>query len=505
MSDLFGNTRYNPKSLRPYQITALDKCVEKIDEGLNPLLILPTGTGKTIVFAEVVKHYYYQDKKSLVLAHRDELINQAIDKIEIQTGLFCGKEKAEEHASMEEDVVIGSVQTMKNSRLENLKKGLFDLLIIDECHHSTAKTYKAIIDHFCDANTFGVTATPDRADQKELSEIFNVIAYQYLMVDAIKDGFLCNLKGFRVKDFVIDLSELRTRYGDFVAGDLDKVVKDYIYPMAKAIKEQSENNHTLIFLPSVASSQLLSDALNEYGVKSGFLSGTTSSDERAKTLMKFNRREITHLCNCDLFTEGYDCPSIDCIVMASPMKSRSKYAQRVGRGTRIFPGKEFLKLVEFTYNYKKHSLVNAYELFTGKGYEQKIRDRAEMYEDNINGTDFLSSLEKSHMEYYNFNRVMKELVVTEHGFEEYNPFELANLEEIDLTGELNITWNGYKLRGAITDKQLKVLKRFKIHDAEFLSKAQASCMIDLIAKNDWRVNNLIRKARNNFEQKRLEF
>lgn len=503
--DLFGNSiRFDPKSLRPYQIEAVEKCMKCINEGYNPLLVLPTGTGKTIVFAEIVREYFNKKKRSLVIAHRNELINQAIDKIEMQTGLSCGKEKANDYAG-QEDVVVGSVQTMKGDRLNNFEQDRFKLIVVDEAHHSTANTYKNIFSHFNKSNVLGVTATPDRADNKELSEIFNIIAYQYLLTDAIKDGYLCDIKGTRVKDFVIDLSDLRTRYGDFVIGDLDKVMTEYIAPIAKAIDEKTAGRKSLIFMPSVASSKLLAEALIQLGISADYVSGATSDAEREKALHRFHLGEITHIVNCDLFTEGFDEPSIDCIVMASPTKSRSKYAQRVGRGTRLHDGKDDLLLVEFTYDYQKHDLVTAYELFTGKGFEKKIRDRAMKHDEGKDIFDFLDSLEQSHREHYSFDRVMSELIIMEHGFQEYNPFELANLEEIDLTGELDITWNGYKLRGAISEKQLKLLKRFNIHNANSLSKAQASCLIDLIAQNGWNVNRIIYKAREHFNQMRKQF
>jgi len=498
------SNRLNPKKIRPYQEKAIIACKKCLDDGDNPLLVLPTGTGKTIVFAEIIKEFFYEDKNSLVIAHRNELINQAIDKIELQSGILCGKEKAEEYSSGQK-VVVASVQTMKGKRLERFDKNNFNLVVVDEAHHSTADSYKNIFDYFSKSSILGVTATPDRADEKELSEIFNTIAYQYLLTDAIKDGWLCDIKGTRVKDFVIDLSDLRTRYGDFAINDLDKIMTEYIAPIAKAVKDKSEDRKALIFMPSVASSGLLSDALIQTGIKAGFVSGTTSDEERENILRDFNRGKITHLVNCDLFTEGFDEPSIDCIVMASPTKSRSKYAQRVGRGTRLYDGKKDLLLVEFTYDYKKHNLVSAYELFTGKGFEQKIRDRAIKKDNEKDIFDFLDSLEESHREYYSFDRVMNELIIKEHGFQEYNPFELANLEEIDLTGELNITWNGFKLRGAISEKQLEVLKRFNINNAENLSKAQASCMIDIISKNSWNIKNLINKAKDRFNQLQAKY
>lgn len=246
-------------------------------------------------------------------------------------------------------------------------------------------------------------------------------------------------------------------------------------------------------MPSVRSSELLSKALNVKGISSSYISGATPKQERVMILDMFRSGVITHIVNCDVLTEGFDDPGIECVCNLSPTEKRYKYAQRIGRGTRIFPGKEYLTIVEFCYNSSSSKLVDPYDLFAGSGYEKKVRDLAAA-EEGDGLIDLMSEIEKASKEFYSFDRIKSNLVRKDKGFVFYDPYEIANLCEIDLTGELSIEWNGKKLIGGVTPSQLGVLSRFDIYNAEKLTKAQASCVIGILAKHGWRMSKLLSDA-----------
>ena len=481
------------KALRDYQIDSFNGINSSFERCNKSLLILPTGTGKTVVFAEIVKQFTQNKGRCLVLAHRDELINQAYDKIKLQAGIIPCIEKADKKAYMDSQCVIASVLTLNKKRITKFPVDHFKLIVVDEAHHAIAPSYQQILNYFQGAKVLGVTATPDRSDDKELGNYFEEIAFQYSLVEAIKNDYLSNIIGRKVEDFTIDLSELRTFCGDFVESELEGIIEKYIAPISSAIAKETKTLKTMIFLPSVKSSELVANVLKEMGIKAAYLSGATEMDERKQVIAEYKSGNITHLCNCNLFLEGFDEPSIECIVMARPTMSRTIYAQAVGRGTRKYPGKDHLKLVEFTYNFKNHKLVNAYELFTAKGFEEKVRALAEKKGKGKPDVDFLMELEEASKDTYDIERILKNIKIKDdHGFMTFDPFELCNLRGIDLNGELEIKWNGHTLKGEITPKQSQILGKYGINHPELLSKAQASKLIDLIAQNGWKVENIMK-------------
>lgn len=487
--------------LRKYQQEAVESIEKAFFTSYKVLLILATGTGKTIVFAELARRYVEAGKRVLVLAHRGELIKQAIDKLRDQAGIEPGKEKADSYASPSDDIVVASVQTLQRDRMRRFSTDHFGLIIVDEAHHCVSDSYQNILRYFR-ANVLGVTATPDRSDNKELGDYFDKVAYQYSLLDAIKEKYLVNIVGKRIKDFDIDLSELRTRVGDFAIEDLDRIVEDYIAPISESIKRETGHLRTMVFLPSVVSSEMVADVLRASGVQAAALSGADTLDRRERVLSDFSHGKVTHLCNCNLFLEGYDEPKIQAIVMARPTLSRIVYSQAVGRGTRLAPGKEELLLVEFTYNYRRHKLVSAYDLFARRGYEEAVREEAKSREGD-GKLDYLSLLDSAEKYYHSLDRIMASVKVSEYGTEFYNPFELCNLEGIDLSCEMDVKWERKNedgtvayipLLGRITEKQIALLRKFGVHNPENLTKAQASIVIDTIAGNGWKVENLLKKA-----------
>jgi superfamily II DNA or RNA helicase len=475
--DLFSSGQAVPKILRYYQTEAVEAILKDHAEGENGLAIMATGTGKTVVAAELIRQWVDKKSPTLMVAHTEELVNQAIAKIRDHAGYAPEKEMAGDWAENGKLVVVGSVPSMQRARLERWPAHYFKQFIVDEAHHSTARTYKNMINHFNQAHLLGLTATPDRADSKQLGNIYSKVSYEYPLHRAIKDGYLVRIVGRRCKDFTIDLSELKIVAGDYQDNDLADVIDRYVAPIAQNIKNETENLKTLCFLPNVESSRLMAEELKKVGLKAGYVSGAMDKHERRHTLYQFKQGNIMHLCCCNVLLEGFDEPSIQAIVMARPTGSRTVYSQAVGRGTRLFDRKDELLLVEFTFNSDKLKLVTAYELFSTMGFGEEVQKAAKKKADGEEEVDFLSSLEDAHKNVYDPLNVVKRIAVPNWGFVSFDPLELGKLVNIDMSGEFDIHYNGRKLEGGITDKQKELLTRYGVEIKNTMSKAQASALI----------------------------
>lgn len=344
--------------LRPYQQEAKDAIFEQWDSGVKKtLLVLPTGCGKTIVFAKVTEDCVRKGNRVLILAHRGELLEQAADKIQKSTGLGCAVEKAEQSCRGSWfRIVVGSVQTLMNSkRLSQFSENYFDTIIIDEAHHCISDSYQRVLKHFPDANVLGVTATPDRGDMRNLGQYFESLAYEYTLPKAIKEGYLSPIKALTIP-LKIDMSGVGVQAGDFKVGDISTALDPYLKSIAQEMEKYCRDKKTVVFLPLVKTSQKFRDLLNEHGFQAAEVNG--SNDDRAQILKDFEDGRYNVLCNSMLLTEGWDCPSVDCIVVLRPTKVRSLYCQMVGRGTRLSPGKDHLLLLDFLWHTERHELCH---------------------------------------------------------------------------------------------------------------------------------------------------
>ena len=342
--------------LRPYQVEAKKAIQAEWESGKQKtLLVLPTGTGKTIVFSKLIEDCVRDGERVLVLAHRGELLDQAADKLETVTGLKCAIEKAEETCiGSWFRVVVGSVQSlMRESRLNRFIKTHFDKIIIDEAHHALADSYQRVLAHFSDAKVLGVTATPDRGDMRNLGSYFESLAYEYSLPQAIKEGYLSKIKAQTIP-LKLDLTSVSIQSGDFKLGDLGTALDPYLHQIASEMKEVCKGRKTVVFLPLIKTSQKFCEILREYGFSAVEVNGESSN--RSEILKDFDEGKYDLLCNSMLLTEGWDCPSVDCIVVLRPTKIRSLYAQMVGRGTRLHPGKENLLLLDFLWHTERHEL-----------------------------------------------------------------------------------------------------------------------------------------------------
>ena len=348
--------------LRPYQEEAKKSIFAEWEKGIKrTLLVLPTGCGKTIVFAKVTEDCVRSGDRVLILAHRGELLGQAADKIYRATGLGCATEKAEQTClGSWFRVTVGSVQSlMREKRLGQFPADYFGTIIIDEAHHCLSDSYQRVLEHFGDAKVLGVTATPDRGDMRSLGEFFESLAYEYTLPKAIRSGYLSPIKALTIP-LRMDLAGVGVQAGDFKAGDIGTALDPYLYQIASEMAEHCRGRKTVVFLPLVKTSQKFRDILNGKGFQAAEVNG--ESTDRAEILEAFDRGDYDVLCNSMLLTEGWDCPSVDCIVVLRPTKVRSLYSQMVGRGTRLCPGKDHLLLLDFLWHTERHELCHPADL-----------------------------------------------------------------------------------------------------------------------------------------------
>ena len=357
--------------LRPYQEEAKTAVFREWETFDKTLLVLPTGCGKTVVFASVAEEAVRRGGRVLILAHRGELLEQAADKIKSFTGLGCSMERAQQTSVGEWfRITVGSVQSMlQDKRLGRFPTEYFSTIIVDEAHHAITDGYTKVLSHFENAKVLGVTATPDRGDMKNLGAVFDSLAYEYTLPQAIKDGYLVPIKALTVP-LKLDISEVGSQAGDYKTSELDSALDPYLEQIAEEMKKTCSDRKTVVFLPLIKTAQKFCDILKEKGFRTAEINGT--SEDRKEILQRFADGEIDVLCNAMLLTEGWDCPSVDCVIVLRPTKVRALYAQMIGRGTRLAEGKKDLLILDFLWHSKRHELCRPACLIAG---EQDVAER----------------------------------------------------------------------------------------------------------------------------------
>lgn len=415
--------------LREYQSNAADGIMTEFDSNNSTLAVMPTGTGKTILFAEIIRRF--QPGRAMVLAHREELIFQAVDKIQRSTGLACAIEMAAR--TVESDlfkpncpVVVSSIQTQiaggNGGRMTKFDPMEFALVIVDESHHACAGSYLKVLEYYQrnpKLKLLGVTATPDRADEIALGEVFESVAFDYEILDAINDGYLVPIHQRMVKVESIDLANARTTAGDFNGKDLAAIMEAErpMQEVAAATVDIIGDRRTLIFTASVAQAEKLAEILNRH--RSGmaeWVCGETDKENRRDILTDFSSGKTQVVCNCGVLTEGYDNPAVEVVVMARPTKSRSLYAQMIGRGTRTLPGvidqdgqdadarkaaiaesaKPWVVVVDFVGNSGRHKLITSADILGGKSREEVVeraRSKAARADGDVDMAEMLTQAE----------------------------------------------------------------------------------------------------------------
>ncbi|MEM9456218.1 MAG: DEAD/DEAH box helicase [Myxococcota bacterium] len=360
--------------LRPYQRDCLRSIFAAYRAGRRRVLVsLPTGTGKTVVFSEFPR-FFRMKRRLLVLAHREELLEQAHHKFRrAHPTLRVEIEQAGRQASAKAQVVIASVPTLGRTdgkRLSRLRREDFFLVVVDEAHHAVAQSYLRIFDHFglrepdTPRMLVGFTATPYRSDKRGLGDVFEDIVFRRDLRQMIREGYLSRIRGWRISTNV-DLDDVKVRHGDFVESQLAAAVNVALRNAAvvKAYLDFAPGRRAVIFCADVAHAQAMAAAFVDAGVPAAALWGAMPKDARQATLAAFSAGQLAVLTNCMVLTEGFDEPRVDCVILARPTKSRLLYVQMVGRGTRLHPDKDDLLVIDVVDNSRKHQLAGMHDMF----------------------------------------------------------------------------------------------------------------------------------------------
>lgn len=467
--------------LRPYQREAVAAVKREWRKGKRKtLLVLPTGTGKTIVFANVARSEVRCGRKVLILAHRDELLQQAEDKIKTATGLTCAKEKAGETSiGSWYRVTVGSVQTMmRDKRLNQFPADAFGTIIIDEAHHCLSDSYQHVLQHFPEANVLGVTATPERNNLQCLGEYFDSLAYEYTLPQAVGDGYLCKIKAQTIP-LQLDLTSVKMSAGDYSAGGLGTALDPYLEQIAEEMKKYCADRKTVVFLPLVATARKFKAILNKAGFRAAEVNG--QSRDREEVLRDFADGKYNVICNAMLLTEGWDCPSVDCVIMLRPTKIRAMYCQCIGRGTRLSPGKKDLLILDFLWQTARHDLCRPASLIC------KSKETAEKVTKNLEESGEAEDLEEAE------ERASEEIVIQreEALAEQLKAMRARKRKLVDpIQFELSIQSEdlsnyvptfGWEMAPA-TEKQLERLEKYGIYADTVENVGKASLLINKLAE-----------------------
>lgn len=338
-------------SLRPYQREAVDAVHTAHKEGIRrPAVVLPTGSGKTVMFSHLASEYLRdRGRRVVVLVHRDELADQAIAKLRaVAPHLEVGKVKAESD-EIYADVMVCSVQTLsRGKRLFRLVEAAspegcgIGLVITDECHHGAAKSYQTVYDAFPDADHVGFTATLARGDGVGLGSTWTDVVYTRSVLRMVADGYLVDVRGRSVAVDGLDLSAVKRTGGDFNAASLGKAMEDARAPdviAAAVARHAADRRGIIVFTPTVALARAVVGSLASHGIPGAVVSGETPREERLEVYDRFRTGSVRALVNCMVLTEGFDAPWADCAVIARPTRSQPLFVQMVGRVLRTWPGK----------------------------------------------------------------------------------------------------------------------------------------------------------------------
>lgn len=354
---------------RPYQLDAIEALRTGWAAGVNRLaVVLPTGAGKTVVFSHLAHQMLdsLNGRRVLVIAHREELIEQAAAKLlAVDPMLRVGIVKAQRDQHHDADVIVASVQTLAVARRREAIRDI-GLVIVDECHHAAARTYMDVLRHFGawdGVPVAGFTATMTRTDGG-LAEVWDDVVFRLDILDMITDGFLCDVRGKRITVDTLDLDKVRTRGGDLVDGQLGQALEDSgaLDAIARAYVDHAADRPGVVFTPTVATAQGAAAALTSAGITAAPVWGDMSRDDRRATLARYATGDVQVLTNCMVLTEGFDAPHTSCAVIARPTKSPGLYVQMAGRALRPAPGKHDALLLDVMGASTRHKLASMVDL-----------------------------------------------------------------------------------------------------------------------------------------------
>ena len=475
------------KELRKYQEKAVKYIADSLNDNVkNQLLVMATGTGKTLTASNIIKGY----DKTLWITHTEELIDQSAKVMEDE-GFSTGIIK-QERMELDNNVVVASIQTLWR-RLDKISPEEFDLLVVDEAHMTMARTWQKAFNHFNTDLKLGLTATPWRADGMPLGDLFDKIVYQYNIQDGIKEKFLCELDAYRIRT-QLSIDCVKTTAGELNIKDLriidceqrnNLIVDKYL--------EYAEERPTIVFCVDVEHAINLSRAFNEKGVSSSFVVGDKKlCPDRKERIEKFKSGETKVMCNVMVLTHGFDYPELSCIIMACPTKSLTKYFQCIGRGTRLkknYTNCIILDIVDVT---KRHKLINTWTLDKDKPIEKQVFTTEEkknvlLDKKRIEIESFKLREEDEKIDLFQIPRINKHLyaeVYKEPATEKQLKW-LASLG-YDISNDNYTKGMATKIIGMLpaTDKQIKRLYKEGYDVSETLTRDEAdACFNDITIRN----------------------
>lgn len=493
--------------LRPYQIEAVDATMDAFERTPSVLGVAATGLGKTILFATILSRF---PGRAMVIAHREELIWQAADKIKRAAGISCDVEMADMRAAEysmhgKARCIVSTVQTQiagrNGGRMMRFKPDEFDLLVIDEAHHAVASTYKRVIKYYRqnpNLKVLGVTATPDRADEEALGQIFDAVAFEYDIRFGIEDGWLVPVTQRIVHAKDLDLSACRTTAGDLNGADLAKVMEEEkpLHEVASPTLELAGDRRTLIFASSLAHAERLCEILNRHhNGCARWVSGGTPKPDRRQLFADYAAAKFQFLVNVGVATEGFDDPGIEVVVMARPTKSRSLYAQMIGRGTRPLPaivdnpdffGSDVMRreaiasstkcnveIIDFVGNAGRHRLVSATDILAGN-YTDDVVEAAKKEIEASGSADVEEALKRAEKKIQDDDRRARERAARRRA--NIRAKAHYHIEEVDPFSVLNIRpWRetAFERGKPPTPNMLKLLKSQHVDNADKMTFAQA--------------------------------
>lgn len=503
-------------NLRPPQAEAVISIFNEWEDKQSTLMVAPTGFGKTETFCEVIRRA--QPKRAMVLAHRFELIKQASDrlwKFNIHSDIEMADRWAEEHYWSRAPVVVSSVQTQYagrngNTRMKRFNPNDFGLLVVDEAHHYTAPAYKKVLDYYkqnSELKVLGVTATPDRTDEQALGQIFESVAFVYEILDAIHDGWLVPIEQQMVSVHGLDFSQVRTTAGDLNGADLAAVMEaeKNLHGIASASLEVMQNKKTLVFTVSVKQAERLAEIFNRHREgMAGWVCADTPKDQRAKILREFSSGKTQVLVNVGVLTEGYDEPTVECIVQARPTKSRCLYAQICGRSLRPLPGivdglnsaderkqaianspKPSALILDFVGNSGKHKLITTADILGGKLSDEVIERAVKKAQESKSPVRMAEELDKAERDIHEEIEKRKRAEAARRAnVKAQADYKLRSVDPFDILGITPARVRGWDEGKQISEKQRRVLLRAGINPDKLSYGQQKQLLIALFARMD---------------------
>lgn len=502
-------------ALRDYQQAAHDAAMEAMRAHGSALIVMATGLGKTVVFAEIIRSWVQRTPcRVLVLAHREELIVQAARTIKRMTGLEVGIEmgasRVDDSYLRRPQVVVSTVQTQVAGRTDRKRMVRFDpkqfgLVIVDEAHHAVADSYRAVVAHYQqnpNCRVLGVTATPDRTDEAALGEMFARCAYEFGIREGVEAGWLVGIKQRTVHVEGLDFSGCRTTAGDLNGADLDAVLRyeetlhGMVYPTINIVGDR----RCIVFAASVAHAHRIAEILNRHRPACAVaVDGKTDRDVRRERFAGFAEGRYQFLVNVGVATEGWDDAALDgrgvqVVAMMRPTKSRALYSQCIGRGTRPLPGvtdgaatpderrdaiqssaKPHLTVLDFCGNAGRHKLVHLADALGGKSSEE-VRDRAEARcmdraeAEEVDVLELLTTAEREEREQREWHERRGIIAKADYSTQEIDPFSL-----VALSPDREQAWQTGR---PATDRQIAYLQRMKVALPELLTLREASQLIE---------------------------